>query len=194
MSTQIVSVQQVTSEELVKIGQSIHNLTLEEVEVALSMLHAAKEESLSKPIEEKVKEGAEEAWESFKKTLAKRHQSRLEIKKANLQLNLAIEAIVNKYVGTDSVTKVTLVLEKCVRDWDFTSAKSLYEKMEQGEDRDIIRMIVHSFKLKSREISGEGSPSGSFTLEKTIKQILDSATPKLKMLNQDLVNLGIISL
>jgi hypothetical protein len=194
MSTQTVSVQQVTSEELVKISQSIHNLSLEEVEAALAMLHAAREESLNQPIDKKVRVEAEEVWNSFRQTLENRHQSKLKRDKASLEMRIAVEAIVTKYLDSDTAVKLVPVLNKCIREGDFKPAKNFYEGLEKGEYKDTIRMIVHSFKLKSWDNVGAGSTSGLATIERVVKEIANSPFATIGNLTQDLTDLGIISL
>lgn len=194
MSAQTVSVQQVTSEELVKISQSIHNLTLEEVEAALAMLHAAREESLNQPIDKKVRVEADEVWKSFRQTLENRHQSKLKRDKASLEMRIAVEAIVTKYLDSDTAVKLVPVLNKCIREGDFKPAKNLYEGVEKGEYKDTIRMIVHSFKLKSWDNVGAGSTSGLATIERVVREIANSPFATIGNLTQDLTDLGIISL
>lgn len=194
MSVQTVSVQQVTSEELVKISQSIHNLTLEEVEAALAMLHAAREESLNQPIDKKVKVEADEVWKSFKQTLENRHQSKLRRDKASLEMRIVVEAIVTKYLDSGTAVKLVPVLNKCIREGDFKPAKNFYEGLEKGEYKDTIRMIIHSFKLKSWDNVGAGSASGLANIERVVREIANSPFATIGNLTQDLTDLGIISL
>lgn len=183
----------VSFEDLTKISQSIHDLTPEEVEQALNLLYAAREESLNMPIGERVRNNARDAWESFKKTLATKHQNMLNRQKADLKLKISTEAILTKYLGAEAASKIIKVLEKCVKKENFDYMYNLYDKLEE-EDKEISRLTINSFKLRKWEISGGGLFGSVSPIKKSVERSIEIESAKIKSLYEDLTNLGILSL